>query len=465
MQAYRDEGRQMVSGRESIHGQWSSRWVFILAATGSAAGLGNIWRFPYVTGENGGGAFVLVYLACVVLVGVPIMTAEILLGRRGRCSPINAMAALAKEEGAHSSWCLVGWMGVFAGFLILSFYSVVAGWSLAYVFYIAGGVFEGATVSTSQDMFKALTNSAGRLLLWHSLFMAMTMIVIARGVRGGLEQAVKFLMPALFALLVVMVGYAIGTGDFGGALTYLFEPDFSKVTGSTIMTALGQAFFSLSLGMGAIMIYGSYLPSGVSIPETSFIIAGVDTVVALLAGLAIFPIVFGYGLEPGQGPGLVFVTLTIAFGHMPGGQLFGALFFVLLTVAAWTSAISVLEPVVAWLVESAGWGRVKSCLVGGTCAWLLGLGALLSFNEWAGFRPGGRNFFDWAEFLSTTVLLPLGGVLIAIFAGWQMARSSSMNEFGTGDSALYRAWLVLTRFVAPVGVGIVFVEAMKSALA
>ncbi len=393
------------------------------------------------------------------------MMAEILIGRRGRCSPINAMAVLAKEEGRHSSWVAVGWMGVLAGFLILSFYSVVAGWSLAYVVYLAGGVFEGATVSVSQGTFQALTDSPGRLLLCHSLFMAMTMFIIARGVSGGLEQAVKFLMPALFVLLIAMVAYAIGTGDFSGALRYLFEPDFGRITGASIMTALGQAFFSLSLGMGAIMIYGSYLPSNASIPQTAFIIAGADTLVAILAGLAIFPIVFGYGLEPGQGPGLVFITLTIAFGHMPGGQFFGVLFFVLLAVAALTSAISVLEPVVAWLVESARWGRIKSCLVAGIGAWLLGVGSLLSFNEWSGFTPGGRNFFDWAEFLSTTVLLPLGGMLVAVFAGWGMARSSTMNELGIGDSLAYQAWVVLARFVAPVGVGIVFVEAMKSAFA
>jgi neurotransmitter:Na+ symporter, NSS family len=452
----------MVSGRESIHGQWSSRWVFVLAATGSAVGLGNIWRFPYVTGENGGGAFVLVYFACVLLVGLPIMMAEILLGRRGRRSPINAMAVLADEEGVHQSWRFVGWMGVVAGFLILSFYSVVAGWSLAYVFYVARGVFDGATVASSQETFGALTGSAARLAFWHTLFMAMTMIIIARGVRGGLEQAVKFLMPALFVLLLVMLGYAIGTGDFIGALNYLFEPDFSKITGASVMTALGQAFFSLSLGMGAIMIYGSYLPQEASIPQTAFMIAGADTAVAVLAGLAIFPIVFGYGLEPGQGPGLVFITLTIAFGHMPGGQLFGALFFVLLSVAAWTSAISLLEPVVAWLIESAGWSRIKSCLVSGTGAWLLGLGSLLSFNEWSGFTPGGKNFFDWSEFLSTTVLLPLGGMLVAVFAGWRMSRSSTIDELGTGQSQVYRAWSLLVCFVAPVGVGIVFIEAMRA---
>ncbi len=448
----------MAAGRESIHGQWSSRWIFILAATGSAVGLGNIWRFPYVTGENGGGAFVLIYLACVALVGIPIMVAEILLGRRGRCSPINAMRVLAEDENLSSNWRYLGWMGVVAGFVILSFYSVVAGWSLAYVAYLAQGVFDGATIDDSQNTFAALTGSAARLTLWHSLFMGMAMYVVARGVSGGLERAVKYLMPALFVLLFAMVIYAAVTGDALSALRYLFEPDFSAVTGDSVLTALGQAFFSLSLGMGAIMIYGSYLPQDAPIGQTAVIIAGADTVVALLAGLAIFPVVFGYGLEPGQGPGLVFVTLTIAFGHMPGGQLFGTLFFVLLTVAAWTSAISLLEPVVAWLVESIGWSRVKACLVGGGAAWLLGIGSLLSFNEWADITPGGRTFFDWAEFLSTSVLLPLGGMLIAVFAGWRLSLASSMDEFGAGPSPGYRAWLGLILFVAPAGVALVFAE-------
>lgn len=449
----------MAAARESLHGLWSSRWVFVLAATGSAVGLGNIWRFPYVTGENGGGAFVLVYLACVALVGLPIMASEILLGRRGRRSPIIAMRELAREEGLSTAWSGVGAMGVFAGFLILSFYSVVAGWSLAYIFYIAGGVFNGASSADSENIFAALTGSAGELTAWHAAFMAMTMFVVARGVSAGLEQAVKLLMPALFAILVVMVLYAGATGDIGAALRYLFEPDFSKLTGASVLAALGQAFFSLSLGMGSIMIYGSYLPEDASIGQTTVIVGVADTLVALLAGVAIFPIVFGYGLAPGQGPGLVFVSLTIAFGHMPGGQLFGALFFVLLTVAAWTSAISILEPVVAWLVEALRWTRLKACLIAGALVWLLGIGSLLSFNHWADFTPGGRNFFDWAEFISTSILLPLGGLLIAIFAGWRLSLASSMDEFGVGAAPSYRAWLGLTLFVAPVGVAIVFAEA------
>ena len=448
----------MAAARESIHGQWSSRWVFVLAATGSAVGLGNIWRFPYVTGENGGGAFVLVYLACVALVGLPIMMSEVMLGRRGRRSPINTMRALAEDEGVHQGWSLLGWMGVVAGFLILSFYAVVAGWSLAYVYYVASGTFSGATIDASGEVFDGLIGSAGKLTFWHTLFMVMTMFVVARGVRGGLEQAVRFLMPALFLILILMVGYGAAKGDLSAAATYLFEPDFSKITGDSILAALGQAFFSLSLGMGSIMIYGSYLPKSASITQTSLIIGAADTVVAMLAGFAIFPIVFGFGLEPGQGPGLVFVTLTIAFGHMPGGQLFGSLFFVLLTVAAWTSAISLLEPVVAWLVETVGWSRKKACMIGGAAAWFLGFGSLLSFNELADFAPGGRTFFDWAEFISTNVLLPLGGLLVAIFAGWRMSLSSSMDEFGHGPSFGYRAWLGLVLFVAPIGVTLVFLE-------
>ena len=266
-------------------------------------------------------------------------------------------------------------------------------------------------------------------------------------------------MPALFLLLIVMVLYAASTGDFASAFRYLFEPDFSKITGGTVLAALGQAFFSLSLGMGSIIVYGAYLSKDASIPQTTLIIGGVDTLVALLAGLAIFPIVFGYGLEPGSGPGLVFVSLTIAFGQMPGGQLFGCLFFILLTVAAWTSAISLLEPVTAWLVESLKWGRVKASIIAGTGAWLLGIGSLLSFNEWSDFVVAELNFFGWAEFISTTVMLPLGGLFIALFAGWRMSKRSSKDELAT-NGVTYFVWHFLVRFVAPVGVIAIFVNAI-----
>jgi len=448
----------MVNIRESIHGQWSSRWVFIMAATGSAVGLGNVWRFPYLVGESGGGAFVLVYLACIALVGLPLLIAEVMLGRRGRRSPINTMRALARDEGLSEGWVGLGWLGVGAGFLILSFYSVVAGWSLAYVFMMISGSFAGANAETTAAAFEALLASPGKLLFWHTLFLVLTVSVVARGVSGGLERAVRFLMPCLFLLLLVMVGYAIGNGAFDRAVEYLFRADFSKLTPASLLDALGQAFFSLSLGMGAIMIYGSYLPSDASIPQTSIMIAAADTCVALLSGLAIFPIVFAYGLAPESGPGLVFQTLTIPFGHMWGGQVFGTLFFLLLAVAGWTSAISLLEPAVAWLVENLGTSRLRACLLIGLAAWVMGVGSLLSFNLTSDLTLFGKNFFDLVEFVSANVMLPLGGLLIAIFAGWRMSRASAVEELGMGESRGFALWQLLVRYVAPVAVLLIFLN-------
>jgi len=450
----------MQEMRQSAHGEWSSRWVFIMAATGSAVGLGNIWRFPYVTGENGGGAFVLVYLVCVIAVGLPIMMGEILIGRRGRQSPIHALKTLAHEEGLSDHWKFLGWLGVVAGFIILSFYTVIAGWSLSYVLAMLSGEFVGVTAEGSEAHFTALIDSPGQLVFWHSLFMAMCVFVVAKGVEHGLEQAVKWLMPALFVLLVVMVGYAMGTGDFQQAVTYLFAPDFSKLSGAVVLEALGQAFFSLSLGMGAIMAYGAYLPHSASIPSTTATIALCDTLVALLAGLAIFPIVFQVGLDPGSGPGLIFMTLTVAFGQMPLGILFGTLFFVLLTVAAWTSAISLMEPVTAWFIEKHEHSRTRASAIAGAGAWLVGIGSALSFNVWAERKLFGMTFQECAEYLSTTIMLPLGGLLIAVFAGWQMSRVSTADELAIGTGIGYRLWLVLVRFVAPLGVALVFLNAL-----
>ncbi len=444
--------------RKSIHGQWSSRWAFILAATGSAVGLGNIWRFPYVTGENGGGAFVLVYLLCVVVIGLPVMMAEVLIGRRGRQSPINTMGTLAEEEGRNPNWHYLGWMGVLAGFAILSFYSVVAGWTLAYVFRLGGGVFEGVNAEGVGTVFEELVADPERLLAWHTVFMVMSTVVVSRGVKSGLEKAVRVLMPSLFLLLVVMVGYAMGQGAFTEGLAYLFKADFSQLSASGVLNAMGQAFFSLSLGMGAIMIYGSYLPQNASIARTSLTIAAMDTLVAVLAGLAIFPIVFAFGLQPQEGPGLIFKILPVAFAQMPGGEFFGMLFFILLVFAAWTSAISLLEPIVAWLVENHGLNRVKAAAYAGGLAWLLGLGSLLSLNAWSNYTVLGKTFFGLVEFLTADVMLPLGGVLIGIFAGWQMSRQSTVEELGLGDGLLYRGWRFLVRYVTPVGITLVLLN-------
>jgi NSS family neurotransmitter:Na+ symporter len=458
----------MASARESIHGQWSSRLAFILAATGSAVGLGNIWKFPYIAGENGGGAFVLIYLLCIAVIGIPIMMAEVLIGRRGRQSPINTMRSLAQEEGASRAWVLLGGAGVLAGFLILSYYSVIAGWALSYVFRTGSGLFEGLTADGVQAIFTNLVTDPERLLAWHTIFMIMTMVVVARGVSGGLEKAVKLLMPALFVLLFVLVGYAWNSGGFEQGVTFLFQPDFSKITANGILIAMGHAFFTLSLGMGAIMVYGSYLPNDASIAKTSIVVSLMDTLVALLAGMAIFPIVFANGLEPGAGPGLIFQTLPIAFGHMQYGAFFGMLFFVLLVFAAWSSSISLIEPAVAWLVENKGMTRIFASVVAGLVTWLFGLLTVLSFNLWSDVKPLSNfevfedsTIFDLLDYLTANIMLPLGGLLIAIFAVWKMSRESTVDELGMGDRFFYPLWRFLVRYITPIAVIVVFLKAIN----
>ncbi len=447
----------MATKRTSLHGQWSSRWAFILAATGSAVGLGNIWKFPYITGENGGGAFVLVYLICIACIGIPIMMAEILIGRRGRRSPINTMRVLAREGHHHPAWQYLGWVGVLAGFLILSYYSVIAGWAMAYVFRAAGGMFSGATGEQIGALFEGLIADPERLLAWHTIFIVMTMIVVSRGVQSGLEKAVRFLMPALFVLLAMLVGYAMSTGSFAEGIAFLFTPDFSKLTPASVLIAMGHAFFTLSLGMGAIMVYGSYLPEKASITQTSVIIALADTLVALMAGMAIFPIVFAHGLEPGAGPGLIFQTLPISFGNMPGGVFFGTLFFVLLVFAAWTSAISLIEPAVAWLVENHGMTRVMASAWAGLVTWVVGLGTVFSFNLWSEQKLFGLTFFDLLDFATANVILPLGGLFIALFATWALSRKVTQEELGLQGGG-YQLWYILTCYVAPLAVIVIFLN-------
>jgi NSS family neurotransmitter:Na+ symporter len=457
----------MPTERTSIHGQWSSRLAFILAATGSAVGLGNIWKFPYIAGENGGGAFVLVYLLCIAVIGIPIMMAEVMIGRRGRQSPINTMRTLAYEEKVSPHWVWLGWAGVLAGFLILSYYSVIAGWALAYVFRVGSGLFTGLTADGVQSIFNNLVGEPERLLAWHTIFMVMTMMVVARGVSHGLERAVRLLMPALFVLLFVLVGYAWNSGSFDQGVSFLFEPDFSKITANGVLIAMGHAFFTLSLGMGAIMVYGSYLPDNASIAKTAIAVSLMDTTVALLAGLAIFPIVFANGLETAAGPGLIFQTLPIAFGHMEGGAFFGMLFFILLVFAAWTSAISLIEPAVAWLVENKGMTRVFASVVAGGMTWLCGLLTVFSFNIWSEVKLlsaipvfEDSTIFDLLDYLTANIMLPLGGLLIAVFAAWKMTRESSIDELAMGDGFFYRQWRFLVRYVTPVAVAIIFLNAI-----
>jgi NSS family neurotransmitter:Na+ symporter len=441
---------------------WSSRMAFILAAVGSAVGLGNIWKFPYITGENGGGAFVLVYLACIAIVGIPVLIAEVMIGRRGGQSPVASMRELTTTEGTRKGWRLIGWNGIVASFLVLSFYSVIGGWALVYVFKAASGMFTGADADAIGGTFGGMLASATDLLLWHSVFMAIVIFIVGRGIRSGMERAINTLMPLLFVLLFIMVGYAMTTGKFGEAVSFMFSPDFSKLTTEGVLTALGHAAFTLSIGIGVMMAYGSYLPQKVNIARTAMTIAVLDTGVALMAGLAIFPLVFANGLEPGAGPGLIFVTLPLAFGQMSGGVIFGTLFFALLLVAALTSAISMLEPVVEWLEEHKGISRSKSALGGGLAIWLVGIGTVLSFNNWAEFHPlafipffEGKTVFDLLDFLVSNLMMPLGGLAIALFAGWAMKRQGLDQEIGL-KGGVYSAFMFVLRFLTPAGIAVVF---------
>lgn len=450
----------------SAHGQWSSRWAFVMAATGSAVGLGNIWKFPYIAGENGGGAFVLLYLGCVVFITLPVMVAEVLLGYLGRRDPIHTMADLARQAGASRSWGVIGLAGVVAGFLILSYYSVIAGWTMAYIGNAASGAFTGASAEQISALFKGLLASPMELLGWHTLFMVITIWVVARGVEAGLEKAISFLMPGLFLLLAGLVIYAMTTPAFAEGAAFLLKPDFSKITANTLLVAMGQAFFTLSLGMGAIMVYGAYLPPGSSVARTSLLVALADTGVALMAGLVIFPLVFTHGLEPGQGPGLIFLTLPNAFAQMPGGQLVGGAFFVLLLFAAWSSAISLIEPAVAWVVDRYGWSRLKAALIGGVITWATGLLTVFSFNLAADFQPlgGGRTLFDLIDFLTSNLMLPLGGMLIALFVGWRLEPVIRRQANADLPDWVYTFWLWSIRVVAPVAVLAVMIAAIAKAL-
>lgn len=443
----------------SSHAQWSSKMAFILVATGSAVGLGNIWRFSYLVGENGGAAFVLVYLACVALIGLPILVAEWMIGRRGKANPINSMLKLAKESKLTPLWGLVGASGILAAFLILSFYSVIGGWALNYTLNSVTGTFSGQSAEAVGGIFEKLLASPGALTLWHSAFMALVILIVGRGVTKGLESASKFMMPALVILMLVLLGYGMTTGHFGQAMAFMFSPDWSALSGATILAAMGQAFFTLSLGMGVMLAYGSYLGDDVNLLGTARTVILLDTAIALLAGMTIFPIVFANGLSPGEGAGLIFVTLPVAFGNMVGGTLLGLAFFVLLTFAALTSAISLLEPTVELIVERTSLSRAAATLVGGIAAWALGLVALMSLNVWSTLLVFNMNIFDLLDATTAKIMLPLTGLGVILFVGWGLNRQSVSKELGLSGPA-ETVWVLVARYVAPIGVIAVFISSL-----
>jgi len=450
---------------------WGSRLGFVLAAAGSAVGLGNLWRFPYVTGENGGGLFVIIYLLAIALVGLPIMMAEIYIGRTTQSSPVGAFRGVSRPG---SPWMSFGWLGVVAAFVILSYYSVVAGWAMHYAWLSVTQTFSGMSPEAIQDQFGAVFADPALSTMWHLIFMAITISIVVAGVRGGIETWAKILMPLLFILMLVLLFYSITSGHFLEGVRFLFKPDASKLSGQSVLEALGQAFFSLSLGMGALITYGSYLRRDDDLVSTSFFVTGIDSGVALMSGLVLFPILFAAGREADQGAGLAFISLPIAFSEMPGGVLLAPAFFLLLVFAALTSGISLLEVATAYFIDERGWTRTKATLATGGAITLIGIPSAIAGGSalfGAGMvnltaplfgEGGGRNWFDLLDYLATNWMLPIGGLGIASVVAWRVGAAAREEGFKAGSrfGSLYWGWVFLLRFLVPIAVLLVFLNAI-----
>ena len=428
---------------------WGSKVGFVLAAAGSAVGLGNIWKFPYETGSQGGAAFVFIYLICVLLLGLPIMIAELVIGRHTEKDPVGAF----KQMVGGSKWEIVGYFGVVSGFVILSFYSVVGGWTLGYIIKsISGTVTSFTTTGQAKKVFETFVASPFEVLMLHFLFMTCCMFIVIRGINKGIERWSKILMPMVFILLFVLIikGFSMKGSEKGYA--FLFNPDFSKITLKAIMSALGHSFFTLSLGMGAMITYGSYLSKKDNILYAGTYIVLLDTIIALLAGMAIFPALFAMNQSPDAGPGLIFKVIPMVFSNMSYGFIFSILFFVLLFIAALTSAISLLEVVVTYIIDEKGWKRSKAVFVFGIVIFIMGIPSALSFGAMSGIKIFGLSIFDFIAEVASNYLLPIGGLLIAICLGWKYGLNKLVHELDvdTENTILKNIWAFTLKFISPV---------------
>ena len=440
-----------TNGVQTDRGEWSSKFGFILAAAGSAIGLGNIWRFPYVTGENGGAAFLILYLVCVLLIGVPVMIAELTIGRYSRKNPVGAFDAIRKG----SWWKIVGYLGVLTGICILSYYTVMAGYTLGYIV---------KTLVGNETSFSSFTANGWLSIPLFLVFCVLTVLVVQGGVRDGIERWAKILMPLLLCLLVLLIIRSVTLEGAGRGLSFYFKPDFGKVTGKTLLAAMGQAFFSLSLGMGAMITYGSYLSKKDNIVTSGCYVALFDTLIAVMAGLIIFPALFAMNMNPAEGPGLVFEVLPKIFPQLPAGNVIGAAFFLLLSIAALTSTISLLEVVTAYLVDEKHWLRRKAVWIVAALSFCLGLPSALSQGIVPGLAelplPGGGSFLGFMDWLFANVMLAVGAILISIFFGWVWKMKAAAEEIRTGNPRAGRLLVVLDimlRFVCPALILVVLV--------
>ena len=436
---------------ENKRENWGSRIGFIMAAAGSAVGLGNIWRFPYLAGENGGGAFIVIYLMFVVFIGFSIMLAEFTVGRK------TGLAAVGAYKKINRSFTFAGVLGVLSAFFIMGFYPVVGGWATAYILKSFTGLLSDP--AAIGDMFGAFIGNPVEPLIWMAIFLAINIVIVAKGISGGIEKAGKILMPTLFVLLILIAIRSVTLPGAGAGLDFLFKPDWSVVNGGTFLAALGQAFFSLSLGMGCMITYGSYLSKSENLPSSALTVSLMDTSVALLAGVAIFPALFAFGMEPAAGPGLVFVVVPQIFAQMGGlGPIFSAIFFIALMVAALTSSVSLLEVVVAYLMDERGWARKKSVYLSGAIMVVTGILSSLSLGVMSGFTLFGVGAFDFFDILTDKIFLAIGGLILAVFVGWFMDKNELKEEMTNGGAikfGLFEFWYALVKFVIPIAIAIV----------
>ncbi|NDV45925.1 sodium-dependent transporter [Paludibacter sp. 221] len=437
---------------------FGSKLGVVAAAAGSAVGLGNIWRFPYELGQSGGGAFLLIYIVCIVLLGLPIMTSEFLIGRM---SQSNAVGAFRKLGPKGSKWWLVGVMGVLSAFFIMGFYVVVSGWTLEYIVQAVTNSFANKDTETLTRAFTDFSTGTWRPIIWMTLFLVITCVIIVGGVKNGIEKSAKFMMPLLLIIIVALGVRAVTLPGGAEGLRFLFKPDFSKIDSSVVLNAMGQAFFSLSLGMGCMITYGSYINKKNHLAHTVLEVTFVDTIIAVLASIAIFPAVFSFGINPEQGPTLVFITLPNIFAHMPGGLIWSLLFFILLSIAALTSTISLLEVIVAFFTEEFKMSRAKAAIIASAGIWVLGVCASLSMGVWSDVHIFGFTIFDFLDNITSKIMMPLGGLLIALFAGWVMKKDQMLGELsnnGKYKTAYFRAYYFIVRFVAPVAILMIFLN-------
>jgi NSS family neurotransmitter:Na+ symporter len=439
----------------SLHGLWSTPGVFVLASVGYVVGLNNIWQFPYHATQYGGGAFVFFYVLFLGLLGLPLMMAQVMLGRLVRMSPVNTVATLVKRHRLSQRWVGLGWLAVATGFLVLTYFSVIAGWMVAYVVRALSGALYGLTSDGAGAVFSSLVRDPEKQLFWHSLFILMTMLVVARGVRHGLEPVMRYAVPLMLGLLVVLMVYSSSVGGLTQAAGALLVPDFNRLTGDGILTALGDAFFSLGLGTGVMMMYGAYLPAHASVARLSAVVVGADVVVGILAGLVVLPLVFDAGNDLVGGAELVFQMLAVVFDPLPLGGLLRVLFFILLTLVAWLSAIALIEPMVAWLVESREISRSRAVLYCGVALWLLGLMMILSFNYWKfSFSVLGQakslGLLDIMVIMTSNIMLPVTAILSSLFAGWALTSPVTQEAMALRSPCTYDIWLWLVRVVVPI---------------